>query len=243
MNRPDAPLRLAESSAGRMGATCPTCSRTLFEYGKIPVYLRLNLGCETPEIYRFQGSKGILEVTEFTITYYPQSGKDTAPSYYATASFPQPYRDAIRQAVARTKRSAARQRTTGRGLRLQGRFLGRPKAAPLDLFPGSAHAQACRGGCRVRTQRRACLPHVKHVVFQEEHGYVGRLVWTNQNLRGEVCFRQINKRGLELAPFFHSISALFCCFVTSLLLCFFTSLDETPHNRAHDTAGTFLLQP
>ena len=36
-----------------------------------------------PETYRFQGSHGILEVTEFGITYYPQSGKDTAPSYYA----------------------------------------------------------------------------------------------------------------------------------------------------------------
>ena len=32
-------------------------------------------------------------------------------------------------------------------------------------------------------------------------------------------------------------------FVTSILHCFFTSLDETPHNRARDTAGTFQLQP
>jgi predicted dehydrogenase len=75
------------------GRNMPDVQPTLFEYGKIPVYLRLNLGCETPEMYRFQGSKGILEVTEYTITYYPQSGKDTAPSYYAAASFPQPYRE------------------------------------------------------------------------------------------------------------------------------------------------------
>jgi predicted dehydrogenase len=75
------------------GRNMPDVQPTLFEYGKIPVYLRLNLGCEAPEMYRFQGSKGILEVTEYTITYYPQSGKDTAPSYYATASFPQPYRE------------------------------------------------------------------------------------------------------------------------------------------------------
>src|SRR6266702_4563311 len=50
----------------------PDVQATLFDYGRAPVYLRLNLGCETPEIYRFQGSKGILEVTETTISYFPQ---------------------------------------------------------------------------------------------------------------------------------------------------------------------------
>jgi predicted dehydrogenase len=75
------------------GRNMPDVQATLFEYGKIPVYLRLNLGCETPEMYRFQGSKGILEATEFTITYYPQTGEDSAPSYYAT-SFPHDMREA-----------------------------------------------------------------------------------------------------------------------------------------------------
>src|SRR5262252_8949228 len=75
------------------GRNMPDVQATLFEYGKIPVYLRLNLGCETPELYRFQGSKGILEVTEFTITYYPQTGEDSAPSYYAS-SFPHELREA-----------------------------------------------------------------------------------------------------------------------------------------------------
>lgn len=65
------------------GRNMPDVQATIFEYGKIPVYLRLNLGCETPEIYRFQGSKGILEVMETSITYYPQTGQDSAPSYYA----------------------------------------------------------------------------------------------------------------------------------------------------------------
>jgi predicted dehydrogenase len=75
------------------GRNMPDVHATLFEYGKIPVYLRLNLGCETPEIYRFQGSKGILEVTGTTITHYPQTGEDTSPSYYAS-SFPREMRDA-----------------------------------------------------------------------------------------------------------------------------------------------------
>ena len=75
------------------GRNMPDVHATLFEYGKIPVYLRLNLGCDTPEIYRFQGSKGILEVTEFAINYYPQTGEDSAPSYYAS-SFPHDLREA-----------------------------------------------------------------------------------------------------------------------------------------------------
>jgi predicted dehydrogenase len=75
------------------GRNMPDVHATLFEYGKIPVYLRLNLGCETPEIYRFQGSKGILEATEFSISYFPQTGEDTSPSYYAT-SFPHDMREA-----------------------------------------------------------------------------------------------------------------------------------------------------
>jgi predicted dehydrogenase len=75
------------------GRNMPDIQATLFQYGKIPVYLRLNLGCETPETYRFQGSKGILEVTEFGIALYPQTGRDSAPSYYAT-SFPRSLREA-----------------------------------------------------------------------------------------------------------------------------------------------------
>jgi predicted dehydrogenase len=75
------------------GRNMPDIQATLYEYGKIPVYLRLNLGCETPEIYRFQGSKGILEATEFGLAYYPQTGEDSAPSYYAS-SFPREMREA-----------------------------------------------------------------------------------------------------------------------------------------------------
>jgi predicted dehydrogenase len=75
------------------GRNMPDVHATLFDYGRAPVYLRLNLGCETPETYRFQGSKGILEVTETGISYSPQTGKDSAPSYYAS-SFPRELRDA-----------------------------------------------------------------------------------------------------------------------------------------------------
>ena len=75
------------------GRNMPDVQATIYQYGKIPVYLRLNLGCESPETYRFHGSKGVLEVTEFGMALYPQTGEDSAPSYYAY-SFPREMRDA-----------------------------------------------------------------------------------------------------------------------------------------------------
>src|SRR6202171_3834609 len=75
------------------GRNMPDVHATLFQYGEIPVYFRLNLGCESPEVYRFHGSKGYQEVTEITITYSPQTGEDSGPSYYAV-SFPRELREA-----------------------------------------------------------------------------------------------------------------------------------------------------
>src|SRR5712691_9145754 len=74
------------------GRNMPDVHATLFEYGDIPIYFRLNLGTESPEIYRFNGSKGVLEVTEYALTYYPQTGKDESPSYYSSG-FPRAMRE------------------------------------------------------------------------------------------------------------------------------------------------------
>jgi hypothetical protein len=57
------------------------------------VYIRLSLGTETPEVLRFLGSKGILELTETGVTFTPQTGLDTGPSYYTYG-----YAKALREA-------------------------------------------------------------------------------------------------------------------------------------------------
>ena len=75
------------------GRDMPDVHATNFYYGDLPVYMRLNLGTEMAELYRFQGSKGILEVGEFGLSFTPQSGKDTAPSYY-DQGFPHAMREA-----------------------------------------------------------------------------------------------------------------------------------------------------
>ncbi len=75
------------------GRNMPDVHASTYYYGELPVYMRLNLGTEMPEMYRFQGSKGILELTGSTLSYTPQAGKDSSPSYYAH-SFPRAVRDA-----------------------------------------------------------------------------------------------------------------------------------------------------
>jgi len=75
------------------GRNMPDVHPVIFEYGDIPVYMRLSLGCESAEVTRFQGSKGMIELREFSVTYIPQAGVDLAPSYY-TASYPARLREA-----------------------------------------------------------------------------------------------------------------------------------------------------
>jgi predicted dehydrogenase len=91
----EAPTRVVSMGGIRRfkdGRNMPDVHMALFEYGDVPVYIRLNLGSETPEVLRFLGSKGILELTETSLTFTGQAGVDTAPSYYAS-SFPQAMRN------------------------------------------------------------------------------------------------------------------------------------------------------
>jgi predicted dehydrogenase len=75
------------------GRNMPDVHPVLFEYDNVPVYMRLTLGCESPEVTRFQGSKGSIELREFSVIFAPQAGVDLSPSYYSS-SFPAAMRDA-----------------------------------------------------------------------------------------------------------------------------------------------------
>jgi predicted dehydrogenase len=65
------------------GRNMPDLHAVLFDYHGIPVYVRLGLGTETPELARFMGPKGILDATGSELRHSPQSGKDMEPSYYS----------------------------------------------------------------------------------------------------------------------------------------------------------------
>jgi predicted dehydrogenase len=94
--RNEAPRR-ALSTGGILrwkdGRNMPDVHIALFDYGDVPVTIRLTLGTDTPEIVRFLGSKGVLELTGERLTVSPQSGEDSGPSWYAY-SFPKDLREA-----------------------------------------------------------------------------------------------------------------------------------------------------
>src|SRR5216110_623048 len=93
----NAPPKQASAMGGirrwKDGRNMPDVHAVVYYYGELPVYMRLNLGTEMPETYRIQGSKGVLEVTGSSLTFTPQSGKDSGPSYY-TGSYPRALREA-----------------------------------------------------------------------------------------------------------------------------------------------------
>jgi predicted dehydrogenase len=75
------------------GRNMPDVHAVVYYYrGDLPVYMRLNLGTDMPETYRFQGSRGLLEIGGSSLSFTPQLGIDTYPSYY-TGSFPRAMRE------------------------------------------------------------------------------------------------------------------------------------------------------
>jgi predicted dehydrogenase len=65
------------------GRNMPDIHTVLFDYHGVPVYVRLGLGTETPEVARFLGPKGLMEASGEQLRYSPQKGIDTSPSYYS----------------------------------------------------------------------------------------------------------------------------------------------------------------
>ena len=101
------------------GRNMPDVHATSYYYGDLPVYMHLNLATSMPEVYRFQGSKGILEVNSDTVTFSPQTGLDSSPSYY-TYSFPKAMREAYfakwhAENDARVEKEATSETITFRG--------------------------------------------------------------------------------------------------------------------------------
>jgi len=74
------------------GRNMPDVLTTLFEFKGSPIYMRINLGTETQEGYRFMGSKGIMDVNHNGVTFTSQSGVDTNLIWYA-ASYSKPLRE------------------------------------------------------------------------------------------------------------------------------------------------------
>ena len=78
---PDQTFSFGAIERWKDGRDMPDVQTTIFQYGKIPVSVRLTLGTETPEVTRILGSHGVLEVTDTSVILRPQTGVDRSPDY------------------------------------------------------------------------------------------------------------------------------------------------------------------
>lgn len=84
---PDQATTVAGIYRWKDGRNMPDVQSTVLQYGKVPVNVRLTLATETPETTRLLGTHGVVEVANNSVTWIPQLGIDTSPSYYSQ-SFP-----------------------------------------------------------------------------------------------------------------------------------------------------------
>jgi predicted dehydrogenase len=76
----------------RDGRDVPDVHCVLFDYPQFPVVIRLTLNCDTPEITRFLGTGGQIQVTGSEVTITSQDGTDHDPGWYCN-SFPKALRE------------------------------------------------------------------------------------------------------------------------------------------------------
>jgi len=69
------------------GRNEPDTMTTIYEYPKFRSSIRVTLNTEMPEITRFMGTKGFIEIHDDVLTVTPQDGQEHEPCYY-TASYP-----------------------------------------------------------------------------------------------------------------------------------------------------------
>jgi predicted dehydrogenase len=84
VNQP--PLR-ALASGGlyrwKDGRDVPDVHATVFDYPGFQVMMRVTLNTETPEVTRFMGTRGLLEIVDGVLSFTPQDGLDHGPSFMA----------------------------------------------------------------------------------------------------------------------------------------------------------------
>ena len=101
--------------------------------------------------YCFQGSKGILEVTEFGLSFFPQTGQDSSPSYYA-GGFPRAMREEYYKQWHQEHDAAPDNNPSGIRSPSEA-FHGMTSAASLDLLPGRESRKPVTRRCTVWASR------------------------------------------------------------------------------------------
>jgi predicted dehydrogenase len=115
------------------GRNMPDVHAVNFSYRGLPVSMRLNLGTAIQELYRIHGSKGLMEITSTSITFTPQLGIDTNPSYYAS-SFPRELREAYFKKWQEENGPKLRQLPMSEGITIRGPHFDDTRPHLLNFF-------------------------------------------------------------------------------------------------------------
>jgi len=80
-----APPERALASGGlyrwKDGRDVPDVHACIYDYPNFQVFMRVTLNTETPEVTRFLGTRGQLEIADNELTFTPQDGLDHGPSF------------------------------------------------------------------------------------------------------------------------------------------------------------------
>jgi predicted dehydrogenase len=91
-----APPKRALASGGlyrfKDGRDVPDVHATVYDYPNFQVFMRVTLNTETPEITRFMGTRGMLEIADNVLTHTTQEGLDHGPSFLSY-TWPKKLRD------------------------------------------------------------------------------------------------------------------------------------------------------
>ena len=165
------------------GRDMPDFHVVLFDYHGIPVYVRLDLGCETPELARFMGPKGILDAGEFELAPFSASWHRYGSRAITRASFPAKLREEYQATGTRsTIRNSAKSRLT-RTPSTRGHDWDDMRPHLNVFFQSVKSRKPVTEDAGLRQSCRDCVPHGERVVLPAEAGYLGRGFENHQVVR------------------------------------------------------------
>ena len=151
------------------GRNMPDVHAVLFDYGNVPVYIRLMLACETPEVVRFLGYEGHPRAGRERHHPGPPDRRGHRPLLLRLRPSQGAPREVL-QGVAPGPRSQAGARAPARRDQLQGAVVRRDAPAPRALLPGGEDAAGHLPGRRLRQPRGPGLPHGQRGVLPGKPG-------------------------------------------------------------------------
>jgi len=155
------------------GRNMPDVHATLFEYGDIPIYFRLNLGTESPEIYRFNAPRAFSKSPNSLSPTIRKPARTKSPSYYSSG-FPRAMREEYVNKWHQEHDPAPGKEPGLQGFTFRSVSWDEEKPHLWTYFQSRAHPPAQRRRRSLRPQRRASLPSGQRILLPQSRHRLGR---------------------------------------------------------------------